>query len=104
LFHGHKPDIIAYKPDVYRDYTCELYKALSMESSCLPKLQDLFSMIKGLETSRDTELPKFETYAKEQWSYNENYYNQKGKEWKNSVSKSEMQKTIGVIEAKIATK
>lgn len=104
LFHGHKPDIIAYDPELYREYACELYKALSLESSCLPQLNDLFKMIKGLEISRNIELPKFETYAKATWFFNEDYYNLKSGKWDKSISKAEMQKTIEVIKAKIQSK
>ena len=102
LFHGHKPDIIAYDPERYKKFTCELYKALSLKSTCSPQLDTLHSMIKKLEKSRNDELPKFVVYAKNSWAYDQDLYDAKGDAVGNLVSIQEVVNTIKVMEAKIS--
>lgn len=105
LFHGHKPDLIAYDPERYKEYACELYKVLSLDSNCShPELKELFQMIERLKKSRDTELPKFETYARNKWFFNDTDYEQKSKQWQNSVKREDMQRTISIIEGRIQSK
>ena len=101
LFHGHEPDLIVYDPENYNEYACELYKALSLKTSCSPELERLQSMIRKLETNRNDELPEFERYAYD-LRYDYKVYWAKGKEWNKSVTKEHVKKTFEIIEAKIS--
>jgi hypothetical protein len=101
LFHGHKPDLIAYDPEKYKEYTCELYQALSLRALCSPQLADLHQMIARLEKSRNAELPEFEKYAKFSWGYDQDLYDGVGDQHKKTVQSEEVVKTIKIVEAKI---
>ncbi len=98
LFHGHKPDIIAYAPERYKKFACALFQALSTTKDCMPVLEQLFSMIQRLEVSRDDELLKFEVFAHEILDFNDKKYEQDGEAWRNLVDKDVIVKTIGAIE------
>ena len=100
LFHGHEPDIIAYEPERYKDYACNLYQALSGKNSCEIKLQKLFSMIDKLAVTRDEELPEFEKYA-EELLFSSHNYQRWGEQWAKSVGKTEVVNTIKKIESAI---
>lgn len=107
LFHGHTPDVIAYYPDKFRDYSCELFKALSLKTKCGKELKEFLSMIDRLKTSRDEELLKFEEYAQDEKKFGNNrfdpaYHKHQGDIWKGGVKKEEVLATIVAIERKIA--
>ena len=100
LFHGTKPDIIVHDPENYKNFTCELYKALSLTASCSPGLDQLHGMIEKLKTSRNAELPEFEKYVKNYLGFEPAIYESNIKTWQNLVKKSQVVDTIELIESK----
>lgn len=98
LFHGHKPDLIAYDPEKFRDYACTLFQALADSNDCATKLSDLNAFIQGLETRRNAELRKFETYARDEFSFKQNEYDAIVELQGGKVTKEHVRETVKIIE------
>ena len=100
LWHAHEPDIIAYDPEKYKDYVCNLFMVLSMKPTCLPYTDDLMKMVEGLKKSRNAELAKFEIYSKEKYQFSEHYYSKMGEVWKKEVREEDVISTLKLMESK----
>lgn len=97
LWHGHDPDLIAYDPPKYREYTCDLFKALSRKNNCEnAQMADLHDMIKKLEMDISKELSDFETYMKTK-DFDENELYAIGSNRRNELSKKDIKATIDII-------
>ena len=101
LWHGHTPDIIAYDPDKYNEYACNLFMALALKDACRPDIDPLSTMIQALKKSRNAELMKFETFSEDNYGFLRDYYSDNGKIWEKDVSEEDVLATIELIESKL---
>ncbi len=99
IFHGHEPDTIAYYPDKFKDYACNLYIVFSLKDNCRPALEEFFYFIDELKTSRKNALSDMMIEA-EQLGFDNEILNAMNTTWEKEINREQLEQLMTTLEGK----
>ncbi len=100
LWHGHRPDTIAFYPEKYKSYVAHLFDAINVKNKDKVVLTRIFDLIPMLTNDRRRAVDKFRELA-ETLEFEKEDYNEIGEQTRKRLDNKDIEGVIDLMEHRI---